>query len=537
MDRLAQLLDAFRSALGGENVLSDDAAISSCARATFATEQVVPAIVRPASRREVQECVRIAREFAVPLYPVSRGMNWGYGSRVPVRSGCVLLDLGRMNRILEVDEELAYAVVEPGVTFADLHAHLAATGSRLFASVTGGPANASLVGNALERGLGKGPYGERAAAVCSFEIVLANGEVLETGFGRFPGARATHVARGSVGPYVDGLFTQSNFGIVTRMTVWLSPRPEHFQTFFYRIRSDERLAPLVDTLRELRLRGAIRTPVLLANDYRYLSFRTQYPWGAAGGRTPLPDDVREELKRAQRFDAAWGGDGALYSNSAEQARADRAYIERTLGERVDELEFWDAERARLEEARPAAGLARDPRFAFHESMMIGVPLRNSNYSTIMTYWRKKTRPPADMDPNRDGCGVLWYAPAMPARGADAEIVRSIVRRVVGEHGYEPNMGFSFATERTVEMTGALIYDREVEGEDERAAACHRELLRVLGEAGYYSYRLGIQSMDSLPRSDSYDDFLAALKRAVDPDSLIAPGRYVDVGSGPEEDRG
>src|SRR5262249_62028877 len=82
------------------------------------------AIVRPATRGEVQHCVRVADRFAVPLYAVSSGKNWGYGSRVPAFDGSVVLDLGRLNRIIELDEELAYVVVEPGVSQRQLHAYL-----------------------------------------------------------------------------------------------------------------------------------------------------------------------------------------------------------------------------------------------------------------------------------------------------------------------------------------------------------------------------------------------------------------------------
>ena len=55
------------------------------------------------------------------------------------------------------------------------------------------------------------------------EIVLANGEVLRTGFGHFGTAKAANVYKYGVGPYIDGLFTQSNFGIVTKIGVWLMP--------------------------------------------------------------------------------------------------------------------------------------------------------------------------------------------------------------------------------------------------------------------------------------------------------------------------
>src|SRR5207244_2148969 len=124
---------------------------AAAATATFATTARSPAIIRPASRAEVQEAVRIANRYRTPLYPVSAGKNWGYGSRVPVRDGCVLMELGRMARILDFDEDLAYVTVEPGVTPRQLLAFLREQGSRLRLGLTGSTLDASLIGNVLER--------------------------------------------------------------------------------------------------------------------------------------------------------------------------------------------------------------------------------------------------------------------------------------------------------------------------------------------------------------------------------------------------
>jgi 4-cresol dehydrogenase (hydroxylating) flavoprotein subunit len=62
------------------------------------------------------------------LAPSSRPKNNAYGGGAPRLRGSVVLSLRRMNRILEVNEELAYAVVEPGVTFFDLCADLNGAG-------------------------------------------------------------------------------------------------------------------------------------------------------------------------------------------------------------------------------------------------------------------------------------------------------------------------------------------------------------------------------------------------------------------------
>lgn len=87
------------------------------------------AVLMPGSVEEVQEVVRIAGRYRVPLWTNSMGKNNAYGGGAPRLRGSVVLSLRRMNRILEINEELAYAVAEPGVSFFDLCAELRRRGS------------------------------------------------------------------------------------------------------------------------------------------------------------------------------------------------------------------------------------------------------------------------------------------------------------------------------------------------------------------------------------------------------------------------
>ena len=132
--------------------------------------------------------------------PISTGKNWGYGSRAPVRDG-VLLDLGRLNRIVDFDEELAYVTIEPGVTQRQLFDVPAASASRdSWMDATGASPDCSIIGNTLERGFGHTPMGDHAANACGFEVVLPTGECIETGFSRFSSAaRRRRSAAGASG--------------------------------------------------------------------------------------------------------------------------------------------------------------------------------------------------------------------------------------------------------------------------------------------------------------------------------------------------
>src|SRR5260221_2811393 len=89
-----------------------------------AEERIASAAVAPSKAEEVQQIVRTANRYRVPLYAISTGKNLGYGGSAPAYSGCVVVDLKRMNRIIEVNETNAFALVEPGVSYFDLYRYI-----------------------------------------------------------------------------------------------------------------------------------------------------------------------------------------------------------------------------------------------------------------------------------------------------------------------------------------------------------------------------------------------------------------------------
>lgn len=514
--------------LGVENVVTERLRLDQASTATFAAPQQIPAILYPQSRKEVQDCLRIASECSVPVYPISTGKNWGYGSRVPVFTGCVLMDLGRMNQILAFDEDLAYVTIEPGVTQRQLWDYLRQRDSKLWIDATGSSPDCSLIGNAIERGFGHTPYGDHASNVCGFEIVLPNGECLETGFARFSASNAAHVYRAGLGPSLDGLFMQSNLGVVTRMTLWLMPAPEYFQAFFFRCDRDDCLPHIINALRDLRLNGTLRSAVHVGNDYKVLAGLRQYPWEAAGGSTPLQPALMRKLRTKMKF-GAWNGSGGLYGTRVQVAEA-RRLIRRALRGLVDKLQFldesklslasrlagplgaisgWDLRRI-LDLVRPLFGLLQ------------GVP---TDQTLASVYWRKRTPLPKDMDPDRDGCGLMWYSPVAPADGAHAAVLSELSSRILLSHGFEPLLSITLNTERSLICVISLTYDREISGEDERARSCYDELELELAAKGYLPYRLGIQSMNRMGGCGAYASLLSAIKKFVDPADILAPGRY------------
>jgi len=115
------------------------------------------AVLMPTSVEQVQEVLRVANSYKTPLWVNGQGRNNGYGGPAPRVSGSFVMSMRRMNRVLDVDEDSAWALVESGVTFFDLHDHLKSTGSKLWMSVPD-LGWGSIVGNA---GTWRGLYAAR----------------------------------------------------------------------------------------------------------------------------------------------------------------------------------------------------------------------------------------------------------------------------------------------------------------------------------------------------------------------------------------
>jgi len=527
MPSLSAALDAWRSLLGPARVLDDTDDLACAGRTTLPAAHGPVAALRPATRDEVVALVRIAHSHGVPLYPFSRGRNWGYGDRCPVGPGQVLVDLGDLNRIVEVNEELAYAVLEPGVTQGQLLAHLRETGSGLWMDATGSGLEASVLGNSIERGFGHTPYGDHFAHTAAFEVVLADGSVVQTGLGDYADPCLAACYKWGLGPAVDGLFSQSGLGIVTRGTLWLMPRPESSMGYVIRVEHAERLPEVIDRLRPLRLDGTLPQPLHLANDLRVLSSKTRHP---GDRRTALTPEERARLCKRYRIQP-WMAMGALYG-SKERVRLAFQAIERALAG-VALVNEVDEGLLRLAE-RVVPSLPRRAREATEGvvdvarrqlDLLRGIP---SDYFLKSSAWCVRGTAETTPEPLDADAGFYWVAPLCPMTGRDATALLARMEPILDRHGVDPMFTFTLLNGRTLVCVTTLYYDRADPARRAAARACHDDLLDALLAAGNVPYRLGVDSMARLPSDAPYWKLVDRLKQALDPAGVLAPGRYHPV---------
>jgi glycolate oxidase len=182
-------------------------------------------VVLPQSVEEIKAVIRLANREKIPVIPYVAGGNVG-GLTIPLEGG-IVLDLKRMNRILEVSETDMYAVVEPGVTFGQLKAYLDKHHPTLRYTYAFSPPTTGVMTNALVQGLDNLSfrYGDASHWVSGLEVLLPTGELVKIG------SCAASKTWQAVSPFpeTDGLFLgwQGTTGIITKMAVSLWPNPEH----------------------------------------------------------------------------------------------------------------------------------------------------------------------------------------------------------------------------------------------------------------------------------------------------------------------
>ena len=523
-------IDEWAAILGESGVVV--AGSAEFGASTIGAKRSIPAVLRPENQEQVAAVLQVAQRWQVAVYPVSRGNNWGYGSANPVEDGCVILDLSRLDSISGFDPEMGVVTVGPGVTQGALRDFLDNHEGDYLVPVTGAGPTCSILGNALERGYGITPITDHFAAVTKIEAILPDGTLYRTPLSELGGAEVDGLFKWGLGPYLDGLFSQGNFGVVVNMTIALAPAPDTVTAFFFSTKEDARLEALVPTVRAvLRALGGSVVAINLLNSQRMLSMMTPFPEDRAIDGV-LPAHEVENLANRHGV-PAWSGVGAIYA-SKEVARAARRTLRRLLGPVTDRLVFINRRKVDLARtivrmlpgrlATRVQGMADTLSGALE--IMHGTP---NDVALALAYWRSGTLPETGQpkNPARDGCGLIWFAPLVPIRGKDVRRYVDMIERICPKYGVNPLITLTTVNDRCFDSTVPLLFDRGDAKATARANDCYRALYEAGQKQGFLPYRLNIDAMSTLNTSGSAFSRLASqLKAAVDPNFILAPGRYV-----------
>lgn len=528
---LAAALQQWRSLLGEAQVLQGDA-LQAYLRDTGAARRTVPAALRIRAAASLPEVMRIATRHRVAVYPISTGHNWGYGSALPARDGCVLLDLSALQMILHFDAELGVVTLEPGVTQQMLDDFLQAGGHPFMVPVTGAGPHCSVLANALERGYGITPHADHFGAVTDLQAVLSDGSLYRSALHEAGGAELARLFKWGIGPFSVGLFTQSGFGVVTRMSIVLARRPACTKACLFALADDALLEPAVVALRDVlgRLPGTLGGFNLM-NQHRVLAMTVRAPQGAQSGHVGRMSAAHiAQLGRTHQV-APWTGFAALYGTPRMVATAQREIRQRLSGV-ASRMLFVSPKRAqtlqRLACWVPGSVGARLQRMTQTLASALELVAGHPNETALaLAYWRTTTAAPQQArDPARDGCGLLWYAPLVPMRAPRVRAYVDMVHRVTQRYGLEPLITLTSLNDRIFDSTVPLLFDPQQPASVTAAKSCQQALLEEGRLQGWFPYRVGVDNMPWLAalQTDAAV-FHARLQRSLDPLGVLSPGRY------------
>ena len=509
----AEALKQFAGAIGPQRVFTrdDDVDLYRDAYSPLwgeAEEKVASAALAPDSVEQVQQIVRIANRFSIPLYTISTGRNLAYGGSAPVYSGSVVLDLKRMNRILEVNEENAYALVEPGVSYFDLYRHIRDKGLKLWIDCPD-PGWGSLIGNALDHGAGRTalPYRDHFDAHCGMEVVLANGDVLRTGMGALPAAKTWQQFKYGTGPLIDGIFSQSNFGIVTKMGFWLMPEPEACLAGRIRTRRHDDIVPFVRIMASLMYSGvvnshfAISSPVLNSPLNTETSALLDRPNGGSAEEWD-----RYAASKGRHF---WETELRFFG-AAKVVQAQWDHVKERFSA-IDGVTFENGDEVRFPLTDAQVAELGDP-------VAWGIPSLNV-FSTLMT-----------LNDKPQTTGHLDASVILPLSGADLLEAHKVFARLFRDSGMPQWIAMAMSYHwRTFIMFQGMHVTHDPK-ENARVRAMYEGVVKVASDHGWGIYRTHAAFMDTVVNTYSYNGHALlrlheTLKDAVDPKGILSAGRY------------
>ena len=481
-----------------------------------ADELVASAAVAPDGVEQVQKVVKIANAYRIPIYPVSTGKNLGYGGSAPVYSGSVVLDLKRMNRILEIDENNAYMLVEPGVSYFDLYRYIEEKGLKLWVDVPD-PGWGSPIGNSLDRGGGylMPQFRNHFDAHCGMEVVLANGEIMRTGMGAMPGAKTWQQYKSGFGPWVDGIFSQSNFGVVTKMGFWLMPEPDSYL-------SGTVVAPKHDDLNALVEIMTYLENTRVTNGMPFLG-SPLLSRGLFGGG-PLPDAEltallakpnavsSPELKEYAEKKGIGYWSCTLCFYGAPKANAANWEFAKEKFSAISGAKFMDGESYKLPLTPQQREQVHKPQFGIPSLAMFSIGARS------------------DANPTPTN-GHVWFSPIIPRTGDAIFEANRVFSDAARELGL-PVPVFSLPTcywERAfIFLYGfPITHDSET---NKKNRTSFQRLVRIAAEHGWGEYRTAPAHQGAVMDTYSFNNhallrFHETLKDAVDPNGILSAGRY------------
>lgn len=522
-------------------LISNSESLAPYHRSTEGFISKVKGVIKIGARKDIGAVLKLANELSKTkdefvIYPISTGNNWGYGSSVPADDSRTqyLLDLSALNKIVFFDEDSGLCSVEPGVTQKDLYDFLTEKKSDYMVPVTGAGPSCSILANALERGYGITPTADHFAAVTALKGFIPTGEFYQSSIADLDGTSsqlADKAFKWKHGPYIDGIFTQSANMVVTEATISLEKAGTGFTSFYMQFFEQDSFSRAYNVISKIfdsvgRNIGSMN----LMDKRRVAAMMAENPNGAASHKNMTNEQL--EIISKTRDIPEWTVIGTVYG-SKHVSNAVKKEIRKIAKPEASRLFFSNDLLIKIGKCvtkiTPKTILAtqRKQLETLEEgiAVMKGIP---NQVALPLAYWRNPSSLPNksnQLDPAKDGCGLLWYAPLIPTKTSLMQTFIELVRTTCQKYNIEPMITFTNFNKYCTDSTIPIVFDINNRQALEAAKSCLNSLYVEGLKLGFVPYRLNIEQQKNLDVSQSFWQVSNKIATALDPENVLAPGRY------------
>lgn len=339
---------------------------------------------------------------------------------------------------------------------------------------------------ALDRGIGYNALGDHHHNISGLEVILPDGTLLRTGQWAASNSPTTHLCKNSFGPNLEGLFLQSNLGIVTKMSLWLQPRPQTYMAVKVEVNAFEDIAPLIDALGTLHREDILQNNPLIGDVLGMLSSR--YSAAQLHDRPgAIPDEIISELKDKHGL-GAWTAIFDFYGTKAMvQARFERCQeVVRShcANAKINQRFTEPSEGETFVDARTIAAIGRG-----EPAGIVGTATSVGGNSNMINF---------ALPPDGNGHGAHTdYVPLMPNDGAFILKWFTQARKIMVGHGFNALLGGRVFKKHSLAIQ-MMFYNSKDESHRKRLKAMWMDLARKGEEHGLTCYRSHLDYMGTFP---------------------------------------
>lgn len=511
-------LHEWKNVLSPDSVKPTEQATLEYGINTLGSTKKILAALSPHNTEQIIEIVKIANHYNIPLYPISTGKNWGYGCSVPVKDNCVIVDLSRMNKIIEFDPAFGIVTLQPGVTQGQLWNYLQEHQFSYLVPTTGAGPHCSIIGNALERGYGLAPLVDHFGAMTAIEVVLPDGHLYQSPLYALKNSSLGKTYKWGVGPYIDGLFAQSNFGIVVGASFQLIKKPQSVEFFFFKIQSIDDLAEFIPSIQKIiTFSGSLLSAIKISNQHLELTQKNSTtklklsPWIGAGvilGEKNLVKTTKKLVKKCLKKN----GKKVSFIKSHTIIRINKIVIG------LNKLFFLNNL------------LQSFHHFSFMLNQMMELFTGTPNETGLSLAYSRRTQAQAlqgnNLNPTKDGCGIIWFSPLVPMDAKSVKNYIETVKKILIQYQFKFILTLTHLNTSCFDSAVPIIFDKTNSEELHRAHQCYVALFEACKKQGFYPYRMPAEFMQLLPEEQiTFWQTAREIKKALDPNDIISPGRY------------